>query len=121
MKNSQHRLLCIVCPQGCDIEVAEAGGELSFAPGVCRRGRDYARQELRDPCRVLTSTVRLEGASLAMLPVRTAAPIPKGKLEAAMAQLAQITVRAPVRAGEVICDDLAGTSVGLIATRTVND
>ena len=114
-----HQVLCIVCPQGCEMEITESGGTLEFPKGICARGQAYAKQEIYNPCRVLTTTVVLEGSDIAMLPVRTEAPILKGKLAEAMDQIAHLTARVPVHRGDVICDNVAGTGIKLIATRTL--
>ena len=115
----KHNLLCIVCPEGCEIEVREADGKLSFSPGICKRGRDYAKQEIRDPSRILTTTVPISGGDIAMLPVRTAAPIPKPSLISAMDRIREISTVAPVKVGDVVIEDLVGTGVSLLASRSV--
>ena len=110
-------MLCIICPEGCEMDITETNGELSFSKGICRRGQEYARQEIAEPARVLTTTVRLIGSDIAMLPVRSATPIPKEKLIEAMDQIASKNVEAPVEVGQEIVKDIAGTGVRLIATR----
>lgn len=117
----KHHLLCIVCPEGCEMEIEEKNGELLFPKGICRRGQEYARQEIYNPCRVLTTTVQVNNGRIAMLPVRTSQPIPKAKLIDAMRQIASITVDTPVAVGEVICEDIVNTGVTLVACRTVAD
>ena len=118
-KAIKHRLLCIVCPEGCEMDIDEKDGNLVFPKGICRRGQEYARQELYNPCRVLTTTVPVRGGEIAMLPVRTSQPIPKAKLIEAMQQIANIEGKVPVKTGEVICRDIASTGVSLIACRTI--
>lgn len=115
----KHHLLCIVCPEGCEMEIEEENGELLFPQGICRRGQEYARQEIYNPCRVLTTTVKVSNANIAMLPVRTSQPIPKAKLIDAMRQIASITVDTPVSVGEVICEDIVNTGVVLLACREI--
>ena len=120
-KNSKkHKLLCIVCPEGCEIETTEIDGKLQFKDGICKRGQGYARQEIYNPCRFLTTTVRLMRGDQAMLPVRSSKVIPKGKLIKAMQQIACIKVSAPIKLGDVICDDIAGTGICLLASKSVS-
>lgn len=111
-----HRLLCIVCPKGCHLEVAEGGGGLEVKGAGCAKGVEYAKSELISPTRVLTTTVVLAGGEMARLPVKTAAPIPKGRLMEAMAALNEITVSAPVCCGDIIIPDLLKTGVSVVAT-----
>jgi CxxC motif-containing protein len=118
-ETTKHKLLCIICPEGCEMDIDEKDGTLVFPKGICRRGQEYARQELYNPCRVLTTTVSIRGGEIAMLPVRTSQPIPKAKLIEAMQQIANIEGKVPVKTGEVICRDIASTGVSLIACRTI--
>ena len=113
-----HNLLCIVCPEGCEIEATETNGEFKFLPGICKRGQEYAAQEIVNPCRYLTTTVQLTGAEQNMLPVRTFEAIPKEKLIQAMNQIVDVTVTAPVNIGDIICSDMANTGIALIASKS---
>ena len=115
----KHHLLCIVCPEGCEMDVVERDGDLVFPEGICRRGREYARREIYNPCRVLTTTVPVEGGEIAMLPVRTGKPVPKPKLIAVMQRIASIVAEAPVAVGDVVCEDVMDTGIALVACRAV--
>ncbi len=119
-EEQRHKLLCIVCPESCEMEVVEKQGTFVFPKGICQRGQDYARQEIVDPRRILTSTVSLTGGKVEMLPVRTTQPIPKEKLLEAMDQIAGITAHAPVRIRDVVISDVAGSGAALIASRSVD-
>lgn len=115
----EHRLLCIVCPEGCELTVKETDGELSFDGRACRRGREYAAREISDPQRLLTTTVRLRGGAVPMLPVKTSSPVPKGRLMEVMARIGDLEAEAPVKRGQVIEADVTGTGISLLACRTI--
>jgi CxxC motif-containing protein len=68
-------LICIVCPRGCHLNVDEAHGYAVSGEG-CKRGIEYGKAELRNPVRVLSSTVPIIGAMYRSCPVKTSAPIP---------------------------------------------
>lgn len=108
-------LICICCPRGCHLSVDTDTD--SVTGNFCPRGAKYGLQEVKNPTRVITSTVRIEGSNLPMCPVKSADPIPKGKLFEAMKEINKIHVKAPVHIGDVLLDDLAGSGVALIATR----
>lgn len=91
--------------------------EMNVAGNFCPRGAAYARAELTHPTRVVTSTVRIEGARYPRCPVKTAAPVPKERVEDVMAELARVTVTAPVRVGQTVIGDVCGTGVAVVATR----
>ncbi|MDD7266868.1 MAG: DUF1667 domain-containing protein [Lachnospiraceae bacterium] len=106
-------LICIRCPLGCSLQVDE---ELCVSGNHCLRGRDYALQELTDPRRTVTSTVRVTGAMRPCVAVKTATDVPKGKMRDIMRALADVSVEAPVRIGDLILRDAAGTGSDIIAT-----
>jgi len=67
----------------------------------------------------LPTTVRVIGGELPLVSVKTEKAIPKRLLLKAMAEIAEIEVKAPVKIGRVIKDDLMGTGVSLVATRNI--
>ena len=115
----QEELICIGCPMGCNLTVTEENGEFSVTGNTCPRGKDYAVNELTDPRRTVTSSVRVSGGSGVMVPVKTATDIPKGKIGQCMQEIHRLTVTAPVRIGDVICENIADTGVALVATKNV--
>ena len=68
-------LICICCPMGChstvDIDNKIVKGN------TCRRGEEYGLNEVINPVRVITSTVKIKSAALPVLPVKTNGAIPK--------------------------------------------
>ena len=62
----KRELICIGCPMGCPLTVELEGGEiLSITGHTCRRGEVYARKEVTNPTRIVTSTVDVEGGKVA--------------------------------------------------------
>lgn len=113
-------LICIGCPLGCPLTVEMEGGEVKAVSGnTCPRGDAYARKELTNPTRIVTSTVRVAGGRLAMVSVKTASDIPKGKIFDCVKALKDVEVKAPVKIGDVIVENVAGTGVNIIATKNV--
>jgi CxxC motif-containing protein len=111
-------IICIQCPLGCRGNVMTGGmGEAVTAEGHrCKEGKKYAQAEVAHPVRILTATVIAEGGTDRLLPVRTDRVIPKDKLRACMKALAEVRVRPPVRAGQVIVCNLANTGANIVAT-----
>lgn len=110
-------LICITCPKGCHLTVDEAN-DYAVTGNACPRGAEYGRNELLHPVRVVTSTVRLEGGPIPRLPVKTAAPIPKGKVFDVMRALDGVVLRCPVKVGDVVLADACGTGVDIVATKS---
>lgn len=110
-------LICITCPKGCHLTVDEQ--TLSVTGNACPRGAEYARKELTNPTRVLTTTVRLEGGALARLPVKSSSDLPKPMLRQVVLALRDYTAHSPVRRGDVLIHDILGTGADIVATRSL--
>ena len=106
-------LTCIVCPKGCTLSVDISKEEVTG--NGCTRGKEYGLTEVKNPTRVLTTTVAIENAIHRRLPVKTNRPIPKGKLLEAMGVIEGIQVNAPVQSGAVIVHNLLNTGADLVA------
>lgn len=116
----KRELTCIGCPLGCALTVEMNGNEVVSVTGnTCKRGDDYARKEVTNPTRIVTSSVKVEDGTLAAVSVKTKQDIPKGKIFDCVTALKDITVKAPVHIGDVILADVAGTGVDVIATKNV--
>ena len=116
-KNAQI-LTCIRCPRGCQVSVAVDGdGQvLSVSGNLCARGDAYARAEVTNPVRTVTTTVPVKGGDAARVSVKTAREVPKGAVMDVMRALAGVTACAPVEIDDVVVPDIAGTGVDLVAT-----
>jgi len=112
---------CIVCPRGCGLEVELDDGPTVLRVGGygCKRGEDYARREVVDPRRSLTSTVRTRGLERRRLPVRSAGTLPLGRLVEAARALDGIIVDRPVKCGDLVVKDLLGLGVDIVATDAI--
>lgn len=117
---SERILTCIGCPMGCTLTATIENGSVTTVTGnTCRRGDEYARKECVAPERTVTGTIRLIGGALAVLPVRTAAPVPKEKVLDVAEALRHLSCTAPIHCGDTVTDNIADTGVALVAARTV--
>lgn len=113
-------LICIGCPMGCPVTVTVEGGKAVAVTGnTCPRGKAYAEKEVTNPTRIVTSTVKVEGGERPFVSVKTKEDIPKGKIFDCMRAINGITAKAPVRIGDVVLEDAAGTGVPIVATKAV--
>ena len=55
-------ITCIVCPRGCRMTVNNIDGQYIVEGNSCIRGSKYGIDEVTNPRRVITSTVRLNGS-----------------------------------------------------------
>ena len=110
-------LTCVACPMGCQLTASiDNGVVVSVTGNTCPRGKQYAQTECTHPVRPLTTTVKVEGGKHPVVPVKSADPVPKEKMFECMAALNEVTVKAPVKIGDVIVDDICGTGVKIVAT-----
>ncbi len=108
---------CIVCPRGCTMTADIRGDTVTVTGNACPRGENHAIGECTNPVRSLTSIVRVSNREDTMVSVKSAAPVPKGKLFEIMELLHNTGVEAPVRMGDVILDNVCGTQI--LATKEI--
>jgi len=105
------QITCIVCPRGCLMTAEGSGDTWKITGNACKRGEKHAIGECTNPVRTVTSTVRISNREDTMVPVKTAAPIPKGEMFAIMKMIRTASVAAPVKIGDVIMDGVFGTQI----------
>lgn len=108
-------LICIACPRGCHLKVDEITYEVTG--NSCPRGAVYGANELRNPVRVITSTVRIKGANLNRLPVKTDKAIAKGLMFDVIKLLDDVEVHSPIHSGDVVLHNVLGTDVNIVACK----
>lgn len=120
-----HEMVCIVCPIGCrlKVDVKEKPGsepEVSVSGNKCPRGEAYAIEEVLAPKRTVTATCRVLGAHhVRRLPVKTSAPLPVEHIDELLSHLYSMKLEAPVSVGDMIVEDVGGTGINVLATRSI--
>lgn len=113
-------LTCINCPMGCPLAIEMEGEQVIQVSGnTCKRGEIYARKEVTNPTRIVTTTVKVTNGTSGMVSVKTKEDIPKGKIIDCVKALKNMQVEAPVHIGDVIADNIAETGVDIVATRNI--
>jgi CxxC motif-containing protein len=114
-------LTCIRCPIGCAITVTQDddGKVTDITGNSCPNGYKYAANEVTNPTRIVTTTVRVKGGTLPVVSVKTKGDVPKGKMFECVKAINKMEVSAPVAIGDVIVHDVAGTGVDVVATKNV--
>lgn len=116
----ERKLTCINCPMGCSLVVSLDGDKVLCVSGNnCKFGDAYARKEIENPTRIVTSTVAVEGGSMKILPVKTEEGIPKEKIMECMRVLKTICVSAPVHVGDIIFENIVNTGINIVATKDI--
>lgn len=113
-------LTCIGCPLGCLVTISLKNGKIQDISGnTCRRGEDYARKEVTHPARMVTSTMRVKGGQAPVVSAKTKTDVPKDRIFDCVQAMKSVTVNAPIHMGDVLLENVAGTGVDVIATKTV--
>ena len=117
-------LICVVCPNGCQLEVNfedqnpirihEVTGHL------CDKGADWAEQEMTHPVRTIAGNILVEGGDFPLVSVKTDTAVPLEKIADVMKDIKAALARAPVQIGQVLVEHPAGTDCRIVATRRVN-
>lgn len=112
-------LTCIGCPMGCRITAELEDGEVRNVEGYsCNIGKNYAHEELTCPRRIVTALVRAQGTDEPLC-VKTDGAIEKRLVFDCLAALRGVTVRRPVKIGDVVAENLCGSGVNAVATRNL--
>lgn len=112
-------ITCTVCPMGCSLVVSKVDGEYKVEGNTCKRGAKYGVEEVTNPRRVITTTVKLNGGYLNLLPVKTNDSVPKELMFEIMKLLDRVEVNTPVSVGDVIIKDVLGTGVDVVSAKSM--
>ncbi|MBQ6946533.1 MAG: DUF1667 domain-containing protein [Clostridia bacterium] len=110
-------LICIVCPRGCSLQAEINGDKVTVTGNACPKGEQYAIDECTNPTRMVTSIIRVENRKDMMVSVKTAHPIPKGRIFELMETVRTTVVDAPVHIGDILIKDICGTDI--VATKEI--
>lgn len=113
-------ITCIICPIGCKLMVEFRDDSILNIEGYeCKKGKNYAPEELFNPVRTLTTTIVVKDGELPLVSVKTAKPIPKEKLFEVMDAISKTEVSAPVKLGDILVENILGLEVDILATKNV--
>lgn len=115
----EKELTCIVCPVGCIMHVKQDGDNVGVDGNICKRGVNYAVAEMTDPRRMVTSSITVEGGDMPLVSIKTAEAIPKDKIDETLEAIQNTVAKAPVKIGDALIKNVAGTNVDIVATRNV--
>ncbi|MDO9493629.1 DUF1667 domain-containing protein [Acetobacterium sp.] len=123
IKTEEIKVCCTTCPKECVIAVHLKKGILDSVEGEgCKRGEKFAQKEITTPERTLTSTVVVEcGEKACLLPVKTAAPIPKKDMGLAMDAIRKTKLTGSCLMGDVVIPNICGTGVDVVACRSIKE
>lgn len=114
------KIVCVLCPMGCKIKYSVEDGKIVSVEGNrCPRGLSYLEDELKEPKRIVPTSVRVVNGELPLASVKTSKPIPKRLIPEFMELVKRVQIEAPVKVGDVILKNVLETGADVVATRTV--
>lgn len=111
------RMICINCPMGCSLEVDINGENITVSGNGCKRGEEYAKNEIRAPKRIVTSTIRVENGERSMVSVKTDREVPKNMIFEVMDVIKKTRISAPVKIGDVVIENVLNTGANIVASQ----
>ena len=112
--------VCITCPMGCHLKVNDDDKSNIIVNGnTCPRGRIYGINEVTNPKRMITSSVKVNNGIDLVVSVKTKEAIDKSLIFDVLNELKDVSVDAPIKIGDVIIKNVLNTGVDIVATRNV--
>ena len=113
-------MICITCPMGCTVTVTHEAETLIHVDGnTCARGVKYVESELKDPRRMIATTVRVRDGMHPLVPVYTTQPFPKPRIFDLLHEIQKLEIPAPIKPKQVVLENALGTGIDVIASRAM--
>lgn len=113
-------MICITCPMGCTVKVTHDGDTLVDVDGnTCARGVKYVESELKDPRRMVATTVRVQNGLHPLVPVYTTQPFPKPRIFELLKEIRRLEISAPVQVEQIVLANALGTGIDVVASRAM--
>lgn len=108
------KMICIMCPIGCELDVTQNEAEIKMTGNACKRGEVYARMEIINPQRVITSLFPIKNGGV--VACKTDGTVEKGKIFDILQEIKRNSVAKPIKIGDVLIKNVLCTGVDIVAT-----
>ena len=115
------QLVCIVCPNGCLLNVEKQHDDVVVHGAKCRRGEDFAKTEVTCPMRSLTTSIKTTLKNYPVVSVKTDGEIPKDKVMDVVNSLSQVTLETYLPIGAMVVENVLGLGVNVILTTQMEE
>ena len=116
----KRKFTCIVCPNGCEIEIIVENNEIVAIDGaLCKKGEEYVIQEMYNPKRNIASSVKVINGENSLVSVRLTEAIPKAEIFNVMQEIIKAKMQAPIHVGQIVIKNILNLNVDVIATKEV--
>lgn len=111
---------CIICPKGCSLSLQYIDVKPKICGNRCLRGKDFFLQEMKQPLRKFSTTVKVSNGDLEVCPVSSKKQLPKELILDLIRYLNSMNLKAPIKYGDMILEIFEEYEVEIIATRDIN-
>ena len=112
-------ITCILCPLGCEIHINEENNDFLLSGNMCSKGEEYAIKEIKNPIRIVTTTVFIKNGKNRLLPVKSEKGIHKDLVKKCIFELSKMKLTAPIKCGDIIYKNIYETGINIIASRDI--
>lgn len=106
------QLTCIMCPVSCNLQITKKNNEILVTGNACIRGETYAKQELTNPKRTVTTLVK---TNKGVLPCKTTKEIDKDKIFDCLAEINKINLKS-AKPGDIIIKNVLNSDADVVIT-----
>ena len=107
MKN----ITCILCPNGCEINVFEDG---SIIGNLCKRGQEFAIEEINDPKRTITTTCKTIYNDVPVVAVKSDKLVKKDLVLKIVNEINKVVIDKPLQIGDVVIENVLDSGTNII-------
>lgn len=106
-------MICIRCPNSCQLHVSKKNGKTVVTGNLCPRGEEYGVQETTDPRRTITSVKAIKGGTIS---VRTSIAVQKKVYFEVLQAIKDAPIKRNYKIGDILIKNVCGTSANIIVT-----
>lgn len=110
------KMICINCPNGCELTIDD---NKQVSGNLCNKGKEFALNELSNPKRTLTTTIKTVFPSCPVVSVRTNKPIKKGLIFEAMHIINNTVIDKKLHINDVVINNILDSGVDIIITTNI--
>lgn len=115
------KIICVRCPKGCEITTTLDGYSINYIEGnTCKLGIDYVNNEIKDPRRILTTTVKVINGVHPLVAVWTDKPIPKNKIFQLVEALKKVELKAPIELDRIVLENIFNLGINVVTSGKVD-
>lgn len=112
-------LTCIVCPNSCVLTIEVIDGKIIISGNKCKRGETFALNELSDPKRTISSTVKTVFEDCPVVPVKVSSEIPKTEIFNVMKEINKVVLDKRVGRGYKVIENCLNLNIDIVITSNI--